>query len=143
MLFTDVLRKGQQHSSELFLSRPAVMKSRSRKSYVRAAQHSFRSSVPGYNVPPGATEKIFAQTLFSYSFLPYYNSNFCVFQISIFQYIAVWERVMPCWSVWPKLSILLFFFVPRVLFQFISGAQYIICVADKMGNRKKHKKKNK
>jgi hypothetical protein len=34
------------------------------------------------------------------------------------------------------------FFVPRILFRFISGAQYIICVADKMANKKK-KEKNK
>lgn len=67
MLFTDVLRKGQQHS-ELFLSRPAVMKSRSRKSYVYELHSTVFALLCQGNVPPGATEKIFAQTLFSYSF---------------------------------------------------------------------------
>jgi hypothetical protein len=80
MLFTDVLRKGQQHS-ELFLSRPAVMKSRSTKSYVYELHSTAQFSLFCARVmsPLEQLRKYLPKRYFLILFLPYYNRNFFFF----------------------------------------------------------------
>ena len=79
------------------------------------------------NVPPGATEEIFAQTLFSYSFLPYYNRNFLFFKyifLPIYSSLGAGDAKLECVAkaIHP---VFVFFFVPRFLFRFISVAHSI------------------